>query len=227
MKRLRPKITRSIATFSIAMALLIVTCGGPAIRSTVAADLAVAGDRIESESDEAHTLHRAMQRVAKRYQLSEKSYLTPDVSLIRMTGKTVSLREELSHDQPVILSFIFTSCTTICPVLTATLAQAEKQLINEPVVPRIVSVSIDPEYDTPERLQSYASSYRTGPDWIFLTGDRKSIIEVQRAFDAYRGDKMNHIPLTLLRGTGDETWVRLEGFTTAADLVHEYRELWY
>ena len=216
-------MTKSMANLSLTMALLLMTFGEPAVRPVMAADLSVAGNGIEVDGGSAHALHHEMLRNSKRYQLSKKNYLIPDVNVIKMSGKTVSLREELSHDQPVILNFIFTSCTTICPVLTATLAQAEQQLENEPIVPRLVSVSIDPEYDTPKRLRHYATAYQAGPNWDFLTGDTKSIIAIQRAFDAYRGDKMNHTAVTLLRGSSGETWVRLEGFTTAADLVREYR----
>jgi protein SCO1/2 len=216
---------KTIANLSLTMVLLFVAFGGLAGRSTMAAELSVAGDEIRLDDNGPHSMHREMLTNSRRYQLSKKHYLIPDVNLVKMNGEVISLREEFSQDQPIILSFIFTSCTTICPVLTATLAQAERQLLDEAIVPRMVSVSIDPEYDTPVRLRKYASSYRAGSDWDFLTGNRKSIIAVQRAFDAYRGDKMNHLPLTFLRGPGDGTWVRLEGFTTAADLVREYREI--
>lgn len=189
------------------------------------ADSPVVDDNTAEISGDRHAEHRDTLKISKRYQWSKQTYLVPDVNLIEMNGTVVSLQSELSRDQPVILSFIFTSCATICPILTATLAQAERQLQNEPTVPKLVSVSIDPEYDTPERLRRYASSYRAGPEWDFLTGDTKSIIAVQRAFGAYRGDKMNHIPLTFLRGSSDAAWVRLDGFTTAEDLVREYRNL--
>ena len=94
------------------------------------------------------------------YKVSQADYLIPDLDLIAMNDETVALAGALNHDQPVILRFIYASCTSTCPVLTATLAQAERQFTNEPVIPRMVSVSIDPEYDTPERMRQYASSYK-------------------------------------------------------------------
>ncbi len=48
---------------------------------------------------------------------------------------------------------------------------------------------------------------------------------MQRAFDVYRGDKMQHQPVTFLRVTPDKPWVRYEGFATPDMIVHEYRSL--
>lgn len=189
-----------------------------------AADLsAVKPETVQSGGDP-HAGHRDMLKKSTRYQRSNHAYSVPEVHLINMSGESVSLQSTLDREKPVILTFIFTSCTTICPILTATLAQADTELRKQPTAPRIVAVSIDPEYDTPQRLRDYSKSYRAGPEWDFMTGDTESIVAVQRAFDVYRGNKMNHMPVTLLKGSGDQ-WLRLEGFTTAADLVREYKKI--
>lgn len=74
---------------------------------------------------------------------------------------------------------------------------------------RMISVSIDPEQDTPEQLKKHASRFKAEAGWEFLTGDLADIVATQKAFDAYWGDKMNHEPLTFLRHTADNPWVRL------------------
>ncbi len=198
---------------------------------TVSATAACSEKQVASVEDSStqltdpHAGHRAMIEESRRYQRSKVAYEVPDIRLVGMDGSEVDLRKELAGNDPVILSFIFTSCTTICPLLTATLAQAQDKLLQQPVVPRIVSVSIDPEHDTPQRLREYAESYQANPDWLFVTGKKQAIVEVQRAFDAYRGDKLNHIPLTFLYSASEDLWVRLDGFTTAADLVSEYQSI--
>jgi protein SCO1/2 len=58
-----------------------------------------------------------------------------------------------------------------------------------------------------------------------LTGTLDDSVAVQRAFDVYRGDKMNHQPATFLRAAPGQPWVRLEGFASAADILREYRQL--
>lgn len=191
----------------------------------LAADLSASVDHAAQNRADPHAAHREMLKKPTRYERSNESYRVPDVNITKMNGDTVSLQSELSGEQPVILTFIFTSCTTICPILTATLAQADIELQQQSTAPRIVAVSIDPEYDTPQRLRDYAKAYRVGPEWDFMTGDTETIIAVQRAFDVYRGGKMSHMPVTFLKGSRNGQWLRLEGFTTAADLVREYKTI--
>jgi protein SCO1/2 len=121
---------------------------------------------------------------------------------------------------PILLQFIFTSCTTICPILSAVVSAAQDRF--SPDV-RIISVSIDPETDTPARLADYAARFRGRRQWIFLTGSLEDTAAVQRSFDAAdNGGKMNHRPLTFLRSAPGSPWVRLEGMTSAAELVAEF-----
>ena len=149
------------------------------------------------------------------------SYAVPDVTLKDQSGQPVSLRATLAEDQPVLVNFIYTSCTAICPVMSGTFAQVQKELGTASGKVRMLSVSIDPEHDTPSELARYAGRFNAGPQWLFLTGSLEDIIKVQRAFDAYRGDKMNHTPLTLLRASPQAEWVRYDGFANAKDLAEE------
>lgn len=89
----------------------------------------------------------------------------------------------------------------------------------------MVSISIDPEYDTVDRLSAYAKRFEAGPQWEFFTGKLKDVIAVEKAFDIYRGSKMNHEPVTLIRAKSDQPWLRIEGLANANDIVSEYREL--
>jgi protein SCO1/2 len=153
------------------------------------------------------------------------SYQVPDVELIRADGARVSLRREIDDGRPVILNFIYTSCTAICPVMTQIFAQIQRRLGEERDKVHMISVSIDPEQDTPARLREYAAQFQAGAQWTFYTGTLENSLIAQRAFDAYRGNKMNHVPVTFLRLAPGRPWVRLEGFTTADDVVQEYRQL--
>ena len=90
---------------------------------------------------------------------------------------------------------------------------------------RMISISIDPEYDTPDRLKTYAQRFNAGPQWQFLTGEIEDIIAIERTFGAYRGAKMSHEPLTFIRGKVNDSWVRINGIASAEDIIREYREL--
>ncbi len=158
---------------------------------------------------------------AKTYSRRAESYLVPAVSLVNMAGEQVLLRSVLDDQRPVMVQFVFTTCSTICPVLSNTFSSVQQEFDpNDPV--RMVSISIDPEHDTPARLRQYAERLQANPDWVFLTGAHEDISEVQRAFDAYQVNKMNHQPLTFIRPTIGSPWVRLNGLMSAAELVDEF-----
>ena len=127
------------------------------------------------------------------------AYTVPDVELVRDDGKTVRLRQEFDDGRPVVLTFIFTSCTTVCPMISATLAQLQRKLGPARDQVHLVSISIDPEFDTPARLREYASKLGAGPEWQHYGGTLAASQAAQRAFGVYRGDKMNHMPVTLVR----------------------------
>jgi len=152
-------------------------------------------------------------------------YQPPDVWLVDMTGAEVRLVSALNYAGPILLQFIFTTCPTICPVMSGTWAAAQDTFGAELERIRMLSISIDPEYDTPTRLQEYAQRFKAKSQWWFLTGKREDLVSVQRAFDVYQGNKMQHQPITFLRASPTEPWVRLNGFMSAAELVAEYRRL--
>lgn len=171
-----------------------------------------------------HHHHHAMPSAQDGYKRTLASYTIPDVKLLDADGAGVSLRNSLG-EKPVILNFIFTSCGAICPVMSNTFSQVQAALGPEQDAVHMVSISIDPEQDTPAALKAYAGKYGAGPQWQMLTGSLDDSIAVQRAFDVYRGDKMNHQPATFLRAGPGQPWVRLDGFASAADILHEYRRL--
>ena len=170
-----------------------------------------------------HEHHHAT--AAETLKRSQFRYEVPDVMLTDAEGKQKSLRAVLADKSPLMLNFIFTTCTSICPVMSGVFSQVQARLGKEGKSAHMVSISIDPEQDTPARLKDYARNFSAGPDWIMLTGRLADSIAVQRAFDAYRGDKMNHVPTTYLRAGPDQPWVRLDGLASANELLSEYQHL--
>jgi protein SCO1/2 len=170
-----------------------------------------------------HAHHSTYGAGAGELQRSLASYAVPDVTLLDQRGRAAPLRELLDTDEPILLNFIFTTCTAICPAMSATFAGVQHELGGASSRVRMVSVSIDPEHDTPPALAAYAERFRAGPQWWFLTGSLEDSIAVQRAFDAYRGDKDAHAALTLLRPAKSARWIRYQGFATAAELVEAVR----
>jgi protein SCO1/2 len=156
---------------------------------------------------------------------TEAVYSVPDIRLKRQDGLEVNLASELDDGRPVFLNFIYTSCTTTCPLSSQVFSSFQHRLGAGASRVHLVSVSIDPEQDTPARLRSYAAGYSAGAGWQFYTGSVAGSIAAQRAFDVYRGDKMNHVPVVLVRGAGERQWIRLEGLVSPDALYREYQSL--
>lgn len=146
-----------------------------------------------------------------------------NTALTRQDGKAVTLRAVLGENKPTVLAFFYTSCTTVCPATSQILSETQDRLGSALRDMRIVSISIDPDYDTPERLRDYAKKFDAQPQWQHYTGTRANSLEVQKTFASYRGDKMNHTSTFFVNGGGKKAWVRLDGFPTAEQLVAELR----
>jgi protein SCO1 len=157
---------------------------------------------------------------------SATQYSIPPVQLVRDDGKVVFFPEELNDGRPVVLNFIFTTCSSICPLMSQTFAQFDSELGADAHRVHLMSISIDPEEDTPARLREYAQKFHAGPEWQHYTGTVEASLAAQRAFNAWtwRGDKMGHTPLTLVRAAPGQPWLRIEGFVTPTELLKLYRK---
>jgi protein SCO1/2 len=145
--------------------------------------------------------------------------------LVRSDGAKTAFPEAIDDGKPVVLNFIYTSCTAICPILSQSFSGFQDRLGADRDKVHMVSISIDPEEDTPQRLAAYAKRFDAGEQWGFYTGSAKASVSMQKAFQAYFGDKMHHRPVTFMRAAPGQPWVRLDGFATPADLVAEYRQM--
>ena len=108
-----------------------------------------------------------------------------------------------SSNKPVIMDFIFGTCTTICPILSTSFVNLQNKLGAASQSVHLVSITIDPENDSPRVMKEYLTRYRAKPGWDFLTGSRSDIDKVMTAFNAYIPNKMSHMPLTLIHSPGD------------------------
>jgi protein SCO1/2 len=156
---------------------------------------------------------------------STVTYETPAVDLLREDGKRVSLPRELDDGRPVLLNFIFTTCSSICPLTSRTLEEFQRKLGAEAARIHLMSISIDPEEDTPARLREYARKFHAGPEWQYYSGTVAASLAAQKAFDVYRGEKMSHTPVILMRAAPGKPWLRIEGFVTPDELVDDYFNL--
>ena len=169
-----------------------------------------------------HSKHQAMMK-NKGYSRSSEVYQIPELSLTDQNGQSQFLPQLLTSDKPVVVNFIYATCTTICPLLSMGYIDLQRQLGDKSDQVLLVSVTIDPENDTPEVLNSYLQKFHAKPGWIFLTGTRAEIDQVTTAFNAFVADKMDHQPLNFIHMPGQTSWLRLNGMLNGQIFLDEFK----
>ena len=115
-----------------------------------------------------------------------KLFPVPDAKLVDERGKAVSLASMKGN--VTVYDFIFTTCQGTCPIMANNMRAVTKKVDDDAPV-RFVSISVDPEHDTPKVLADYAKRVRNDPRWTFLTGTRADIVKLSvQGFKLAAGD---------------------------------------
>lgn len=154
-----------------------------------------------------------------RTAVKSKAPAVPDVEVLDQDGRKLRFYTDLVQGKTVAINFIFTTCTTICPPLTANFAKVQKNMREKGEAGvRLISVSVDPENDTPERLKKYAELFHAGPGWTFVTGRRGDLEQIWKAFNIYLASKQDHPPTVAVGNDVTRVWNYASGLTSAAKL---------
>jgi protein SCO1/2 len=144
----------------------------------------------------------------------------PDVSLVDQDGKPVRFYSDLVQGKVVMMNFVFTSCTTICPPLGATFAKVRTLLGDRAGKDvHLISVSIDPATDTPERLKAWSQKLGGGPGWTLVTGDKDSVTRLLKGLGVYTASTADHSPLVLVGNDAQGRWTRAYGLAPPTKLI--------
>ena len=150
-----------------------------------------------------------------------------DAPLVDQDGRKVRLRTDVMAGRVVVIDFVYTTCTTICPIFTATMASVHERLASRAVTDvQLITMTVDPARDTPQRLKEYAARHSASFEgWSFLTGARADVDAVNRAFGTYTPRIDDHPPMVLVGDTASDQWSRFFGFPSAAELEERVRQL--
>lgn len=143
----------------------------------------------------------------------------PDVRVYDQNGARINFYADLVKGKTVAINFIFTTCTTICPPLTATFRRVQRELKASGVEAQMISISVDPATDTPERLRDFAAKFGAEPGWTFVTGDKREIDSLLRAFGVAVADKNDHTPMILIGNDAANVWTRAYGLSSPVSLM--------
>lgn len=143
-----------------------------------------------------------------------------DVPVTDQTGRRISFRDDVVGEGPVMMTFVYSNCTTVCPVANTILQVVEDELDRRgDDRMRLVSVSIDPVTDTPEKMAALADELGAGPRWRFVTGAPAQMDAALRSMGARPESVGEHDPMFLIRAAGAEGFVRVLGLPAAEELL--------
>jgi protein SCO1/2 len=153
-------------------------------------------------------------------------FRVPRAVLIDQDGKAVNLYDDLVKGRVVVMNFIFTTCRGICPPLGANFAALQKQLgdaSGDDI--SLISISVDPVTDTPQRLKAWAKQFGARPGWTLLTGPKADVDSVLKSLGVFAANKNEHSPYLIIGSEAAGQWRRFHGLTSPERVAEVARQL--
>jgi len=148
-----------------------------------------------------------------------------DRRLVTQDGHEVAFYSDVLKDRVVLLNLVFTHCEDACPTQSAKVAAVQALVGASNPALRFVSISADPERDTPDALAAYAASFGAGPNWTFLTGRKSDVDDVLRRLGQWTSDPASHSTLFLAGNAATGHWLRVHPDATPAYIAAQLRSL--
>jgi protein SCO1 len=146
----------------------------------------------------------------------------PETTVYDQHGRKLNFYTDLIKGKTVAINFIFTTCTAICPSLSANFRRVQQTLGErlERGDIQLISISVDPATDVPERLKAFSEKFKAGPGWTFVTGSKPELDGLLSALGGYAPDRNNHTPLILIGNDAAGFWTRTYGLSPPSQIVN-------
>lgn len=148
---------------------------------------------------------------------AQRTYTIPDLAVQTHSGDSVHFYRDLVKGRVVVMNFVFTSCTTVCPTMGATFARVQQQLGDRDVA--MISVSIDPANDTPERLTAWSKKLGAKPGWTLVTGTKSDISAILKSLGLFTADPAAHSPVVMVVNDPENRWERVDGLAAPSAII--------
>jgi protein SCO1/2 len=159
------------------------------------------------------------QPAAKEEATAAQKYFS-DVVLVDQDGQPRRLYSDLLKGRTIIVNAFFTTCTSVCPPMTRNLEKVQEALgerFGRDVF--FLSISVDPEVDTPARLKDYAAKFHAKPGWVFLTGKKENVDWALYKLGQYVEEKNDHTTGIIIGNEATGLWKKALGIAPAAELI--------
>jgi protein SCO1/2 len=186
---------------------------------------AFAGQVKHAKAD-GHEKHQAMVKDGQSENENHVDVELHDLELLTQDGKRVKFKSDVIGDKLVAMTFIYTTCTTVCPIYNAIFTQFQ-ELLGERQGKEVIliSMTIDPTRDTVPRMKREAKKFSARPGWAYLTGKKGNVDQVLKGLDAYYPDYTLHPPMTMVGDGKTGLWKRYYGFIQPERLLAMVDEL--
>lgn len=183
------------------------------------------GDHAGEGSSEKKSNTNQWKTVSARERIRERHF--PNVPLQAHDGRTVRFYDDLLKGKIVLINFMYLGCSDgTCPLTTAALRRVQ-ELLGERAGRDvfIYSITLNPEYDTPEALAAYAKSFDVGPGWLFLTGAPRDIERLRRSLGFYERDpvedanKSTHVAMVRYGNEPRKLWAMTSALVSPEVMV--------
>lgn len=151
----------------------------------------------------------AAQQAASQEQ-ADREYFT-DLPLVTRDGEEVRFYSDVLKGRVVLINFIFTHCQDACPLISKRLRET-RGMLDEAVSSKVffISISIDPERDTPETLTKFATKFElTDENWVFLTGEKQNVEHIVKKLGQYNDNVEEHSTLILAGNVSNKHWMKI------------------
>lgn len=148
-----------------------------------------------------------------------------NATVVDQNGKSYRFWDDVLKDQLVVINFMFTGCSQICPLTTARLSEVRAELGEAAGAVRFVSISVDPLNDTPAAMRKFADGFRIAPGWLFLTGEPDELAVIRDKLGERSREKTQHQSILILANTRTGEWKKDSSMSEIAHLVRNIRDL--
>jgi protein SCO1/2 len=163
---------------------------------------------------------------AKKVFTADRVPQIPDIKVVDQNGKPRHFYGDLVRGKVVVMNFVYTTCTTICPPLGATFGKLQKNLgerLGKDVF--LVSVSVDPVTDTPERMRAWGVQFKAKPGWTLVTGDKAELDRLLRVLGVDAASPASHSAMVLIVNDRAVLWKRVYGLGSTAALMNNIEQM--
>ena len=148
-----------------------------------------------------------------------EKYFT-DTVLINQNGEHMRFYSDLLQGKTVIINSFFATCQGSCLPITRNLEKVQESLGDRlGKDARIISISVDPEVDTPTQLKAFAKKFHARPGWYFLTGDKENVELVLKKLGQFVSDKQDHLNIIIIGNERTGLWKKAFGLAKSDDIV--------